>query len=59
VIWGLNTVTQTFQGYFPSAANVPGANDLNTLSYGSGYFVGLNDPTAGTVSWKVEVGSPS
>ena len=59
VIWGFNTLTQTFQGYFPSAANVPGANDLTTLTFGVGYFVGLTNPSAGTVVWKVEVGSQS
>jgi hypothetical protein len=59
VIWGFNTITQTFQAYFPSAANVPGANDLTSLEYGVGYFVGLDDPSAGVVVWKVEIGSPS
>ncbi|MBN9493417.1 Ig-like domain repeat protein [bacterium] len=53
VIWGFNASTQTYHAYFPDAVNVPGANDLSTLTQGLGYWIALNDPTSSTV-WKVE-----
>ncbi len=52
VIWGFDAATQTFQAYFPGAANVPGANDLATLTQGAGYWIGLSDPSS-TLTWTV------
>lgn len=53
VIWGFDASTQTYEAYFPSAGNVPGANDLATLTRGSGYWVALHDPST-PVTWRIE-----
>lgn len=51
VVWSFDSTTKAWQGYFPAAAGVSGINDLATLTTGSGYFVGLVDPSAGAVDW--------
>ncbi len=56
VVWGFDAATQTYYAYFPSAANVPGANDLTSLTQGMGYWIALVDPTS-TVVFKVERGT--
>ena len=38
-IWSYNTGSGTWDGYFPSAADVPGGNTLSTLSNGQAYVV--------------------
>lgn len=53
-IWSYNSTTRIWSGYFPAAANIPGANDLTTLKFGGGYFLALADPSAGPVNWVVE-----
>ena len=53
VVWGFDAATQTYSAYFPSAMNVPGANDLDSLTQGLGYWVALSDPSS-NVTWKVE-----
>ena len=55
-IWSFNSATRTWSGYFPAAANTPGANDLTNLKFGGGYFVSLVDPSAGPVNWIVARG---
>lgn len=39
VVWGYNSVNQTWSGYFPAAANVEGVNDLTQLKSPNGYFI--------------------
>lgn len=39
-VWGYSS-DGSWQGYFPAAANVPGINNLSTLSLGTAYFVAL------------------
>jgi branched-chain amino acid transport system substrate-binding protein len=51
VVWSFDSVTKQWHGYFPGTANVPGANDLDTLTTGGGYMVGLVNPSAGPVEW--------
>jgi hypothetical protein len=53
VVWGFDASTQTYHAFFPTAANVPGANDLASLTQGLGYWVALNDSSA-NVTWTVE-----
>lgn len=55
VVWGFDSATQTFQAYFPGSANVLGANDLETLRAGRGYFVGLTNPNT-PIQWTYAVG---
>ena len=38
-IWSYNTGSGTWDGYFPTAADVPGGNTLSTLSNGQAYVV--------------------
>jgi nitrous oxidase accessory protein NosD len=52
VIWGFDAATQTYQAYFPSATAVLGANDLETLTRGLGYWVALKDASE-AVTWAV------
>lgn len=57
-VWSYDSATGKWLGYFPSAANTPGVNDLTTLKFGGGYFIGLTNPGAsGSVDWVVERGS--
>jgi branched-chain amino acid transport system substrate-binding protein len=51
VVWSFDSATKTWQGYFPAAGDVPGANDLTTLTAGAAYFVGLADPSTAPVVW--------
>ncbi|HKS92710.1 MAG TPA: ABC transporter substrate-binding protein [Tepidiformaceae bacterium] len=51
VVWSYDSSTSTWTGYFPADATVPGANDLQTLTAGSGYFIGLNPGVATPVDW--------
>lgn len=53
VVWGLDAATQTYHAYFPAHMDVPGANDLSTLTQGLGYWVALNDPST-PVTWTIE-----
>ncbi|HKS91031.1 MAG TPA: right-handed parallel beta-helix repeat-containing protein [Tepidiformaceae bacterium] len=53
VVWGFDAATQTYSAFFPSAVNVPGANDLESLTQGLGYWVALKDPSS-NVTWTVE-----
>lgn len=53
VICGFDAAAQTYHAYFPSATNVPGANDLSSLTQGLGYWVVLNDASS-TVNWMVQ-----
>jgi hypothetical protein len=55
VVWGFDSATQTFHAYFPGASNVPGANDLETLQSGRGYFIGLVNPDS-VVQWTYALG---
>lgn len=55
VIWGFDATTQAYQAYFPEATNIPGANDLDTLTRSLGYWVALNDPSS-SVTWTVVAG---
>lgn len=41
VIWGFDQAMQTWHGYFPAAASVPGANDLTSFQSGLGYFINI------------------
>lgn len=49
VVWGFDSPSQTWSAYFPAAANVPGANDLQQLKSPNGYFV----HATATVDWIV------
>lgn len=51
VVWSYDSATTTWSGYFPASANVPGANDLQTLTAGSGYFIGLNPGATTPLDW--------
>jgi len=51
VVWSYDSTDQTWQGYFLSAANIPGANDLQTLTAGAGYFIGLASAPASPIAW--------
>jgi len=55
-IWSFSSANNTWAGYFPASANVPGANDLTKLTFGGGYFVSLVDPSSGPVNWVVARG---
>jgi|GEM_PF-3967979 len=50
-IYGWNAATQTWAGYFPAGANVPGANDLASLEAGEAYWVAIEGP--GNVVWSI------
>jgi hypothetical protein len=53
VVWGFDASTQKYHAFFPAAANIPGANDLASLTQGLGYWVALHDSSA-NVTWTVE-----
>ncbi len=48
-IYGWDASTQRWLGYFPSGADVPGANDLSSLKAGTAYWIAVTGP--GGVSW--------
>jgi hypothetical protein len=50
-IYGWNAATQSWAGYFPAGANVPGANNLAALEAGQPYWVAIHGP--GDVVWSV------
>lgn len=50
-IYGWDAATQTWSAYFPSAAGVPGANNLAALRTGTAYWVAISGP--GPVTWTV------
>jgi hypothetical protein len=39
VVWGFDSASQTWSGYFPAATGVEGANDLEQLKSPNGYFI--------------------
>jgi hypothetical protein len=39
VVWGFDSASQTWSGYFPAATDIPGANDLEQLKSPNGYFI--------------------
>jgi hypothetical protein len=41
VVWGYDAATQKWHAYFPDYTDVPGANDLEQVERGLGYFVAL------------------
>jgi hypothetical protein len=49
VVWGFDSASQTWSGYFPAATNIPGANDLEQLKSPNGYFI----HATATVDWIV------
>ncbi|MEO8540346.1 MAG: hypothetical protein ABI577_11440 [bacterium] len=50
-IYGWDAAAQRWLGYFPSGANIPGANDLTALKTGAAYWIAINGPSS--VSWPV------
>jgi len=38
-VWGYNPTAQLFELYDPAAAGIPGANDLEALTKGRGYWI--------------------
>ncbi|HNM77698.1 MAG TPA: hypothetical protein PKI89_04990, partial [Tepidiformaceae bacterium] len=50
-IYGWDAAAQQWLGYFPTGVNVPGANDLNTLSTGQAYWIAITGPSS--VTWTI------
>ncbi len=50
-IYGWNQSAQTWLGFFPTGVDVPGANNLNTLTTGQAYWIAITGP--GSVTWTV------
>lgn len=50
-VYGWSGASQRWLAYFPTGVNVPGANDLHTLSQGQPYWVSVS----GNVTWTVQV----
>jgi hypothetical protein len=50
-IYGWNASAQSWLGYFPSGVNVPGANDLVSLSTGQAYWIAITGPSS--VTWTI------
>jgi hypothetical protein len=50
-VYGWNQTSQTWLGYFPSGASVPGANNLTVLNTGQAYWIAITGP--GPVTWTV------
>jgi hypothetical protein len=50
-IYGWEGNSQTWLGFFPAGVNVPGANDLSSLSLGSAYWVAITGPDS--ITWTV------
>jgi hypothetical protein len=50
-IYGWNAPTQSWLGYFPGGAGVPGANTLASLEPGAAYWVAIAGPGGG--SWRM------
>jgi hypothetical protein len=50
-IYGWDAATQTWLGYFPAGANIPGANNLTGLEPGTAYWVAIEGPA--NVVWSM------
>ena len=50
-IYGWNAASQQWLGYFPSGANIPGANDLVSLQSGQAYWIAITGPSS--VTWTI------
>jgi Domain of unknown function DUF11 len=50
-VYGWNASGQSWLGYFPTGVNVPGANNLTSLSTGQAYWIAITGP--GSVTWTV------
>jgi hypothetical protein len=50
-IYGWNAAAQQWLGFFPSGVNVPGANDLTSLSTGDAYWIAITGPSS--VTWTI------
>ncbi|MBI2767468.1 MAG: hypothetical protein HYX53_16355 [Chloroflexi bacterium] len=50
-VYGWDAPGQNWLGYFPNGVNVPGANDLVTLTNGAAYWIAINGP--GSVTWTI------
>ena len=50
-IYAWDAPSPSWRTYFPAGENIPGANDLETLEYGSAYWIAINEPEG--TSWEV------
>ncbi len=50
-IYGWDAAAQQWLGFFPSGVNVPGANDLTSLSTGDAYWIAITGPSS--VTWTI------
>ncbi|MCC6959420.1 MAG: hypothetical protein IT301_06195, partial [Dehalococcoidia bacterium] len=50
-IYGWDASAQQWLGYFSTGVNVPGANDLNSLSTGQAYWIAITGPSS--VTWTI------
>lgn len=50
-VYGWEQASQTWLGFFPAGLDVPGANDLTTLTLGNAYWIAITAP--GPVTWTV------
>ncbi len=53
-IWLFDPVTQTYKGWFPTGAGIPGAVDITTLRKGSVYWIAIN--ASGSTNWTIVLG---
>lgn len=50
-VYGWQPDSQTWLGYFPSGADIPGANNLTSFSAGQAYWIAIKGP--GSVTWTI------